>query len=146
MACKVFGLFFFIAVATSGTSALTQIFLEDEHITFLTNDLIGKTLTIPKFTFDTLQSCHVVLPNGAMVEAYLNNELNDPHITFLEAVQPFVSCGIGFVGAPTTYSGTYELYSVVDDWTGLGLSLTRKKFHLTLTEGDSWLIPSENKQ
>ncbi|XP_063534926.1 uncharacterized protein LOC134744908 [Cydia strobilella] len=145
MAYKVFGLIFFIAVATSGTSALTQIFLEDENVSFLTNDLIGKSLTIPKFFFDTLQSCHVVLPNGAMVEAYPNNELSDPHITFLDAVQPFVSCGIGFSGAPTSYSGTYELYSVVDDWTGLGLSLTRKKFHLTLTEGDSWLIPDNSQ-
>ncbi|KAI8421500.1 hypothetical protein MSG28_009550 [Choristoneura fumiferana] len=138
MVSKVLGLFVFAAVATLGSSELTQIFLEDESLTFITNPLIGKSLTIPKFVFDTLQSCHVVLPSGVLVEVFPNNELDDPYITFLDAVEPFRSCGIGFHGAPVSHSGTYELYSMVQDWANSGLSLTRKKFHLTLVESDPW--------
>ncbi|KOB67413.1 Uncharacterized protein OBRU01_20501, partial [Operophtera brumata] len=109
-----------------------------DHYTFLTNQLIGKTMTIPKSFLDTLESCHVIFPNGVVYEAYPKD--NTPHDTvfFLTAAQPFTSCAIGFRGAPTTLSGTYELMSLVNHRADSSQSLTRQRFHLTLVEIDPW--------
>lgn len=124
---------------------MTQIFLEDETFSHISNPLIGRAISIPKFTFDILQSCHVVLPNGALVEAYPENQLKDPYMSFAAAVSPFTSCSIGFVGAPDSYSGTYELYSVVEDWSSAQLSLTRKKFHITFIQSEV-VFPTDGRQ
>uniref|UniRef100_A0A2A4JL84 Uncharacterized protein n=1 Tax=Heliothis virescens TaxID=7102 RepID=A0A2A4JL84_HELVI len=137
MAVKFLALFV-IAAAVTGGQALTQITLPDEHHTFLTNPLIGKTLSIPKSFLDTLVSCNVVYPNGVTYEAYPNNRLPAGPISFLAAVQPFTSCGIGFLGADVSYSGTYELMSLVLHSADNSQSLTRQRFHLTLLEIDPW--------
>ncbi|PZC86825.1 hypothetical protein B5X24_HaOG201684 [Helicoverpa armigera] len=137
MAAKFLALFVIAAALTKG-QAITQITLPDEHYTFLTNPLIGKSLSIPKSFLDTLQSCNVIFPNGATYEAYPNNRLPAGPVSFLHAVQPFTSCAIGFLGADVSYSGTYELMSLVHHSADNSLSLTRQRFHLTLVEIDPW--------
>ncbi|KAM3958937.1 uncharacterized protein ACR2FA_007010 [Aphomia sociella] len=110
--------------------------LPEESYTFITNELIGKTLTIPKFMFDTLEACYVTFPGGMTYEAYPKSNIPENTVFFLEAVQPFVSCGIGFLGAPTTLSGTYRLESLVTHQSDGSQTLSSQNFHLTLIESD----------
>ncbi|XP_028037290.1 uncharacterized protein LOC114248288 [Bombyx mandarina] len=125
---------FALAAAIAQASAVTEITLPDISFNFLTNDLIGKSLSIPKSFLDTLVSCHVIFPNRVMYEAFPNNNLPAGNIFFLEAVQPFTSCAIGFRGAAVSLSGTYELRSLVTNVADNSRSLTRQRFHLTLQE------------
>ncbi|XP_026743889.1 uncharacterized protein LOC113505416 [Trichoplusia ni] len=136
MAAKFLVLFVIAAAFTQG-HALTQIFLPDESYTFMTNELIGKSLTIRKSPFDTLLLCEVVYPDGKSYEAYPNNNMPKGPISFLFAVQPFTSCSIGFLGASVSHSGSYELSSIVRHRADDSLSLTVQRFHLTLFES-SW--------
>ncbi|XP_035450581.2 uncharacterized protein LOC118276391 [Spodoptera frugiperda] len=129
---------FVIAAALTQAQAVTQITLPDQYHTFLTNQLIGKSLSIPKSFLDVLQTCHVIFPNGLVYEAFPNNRLPAGPITFLHAAQPFTSCAIGFLGADVSLSGTYELMSLVNHSADNSLSLTRQRFHLTLVEIDPW--------
>ncbi|KAH9631064.1 hypothetical protein HF086_015049 [Spodoptera exigua] len=122
--------------------AVTQITLPDQHHTFLTNQLIGKSLSIPKSFLDRLESCHVVYPNGMVYEAFPNNRLPSGPITFLHAAQPFTSCAIGFLDADVSLSGTYELMSLINHSADNSFSLTRQSFHLTLIEIDPWKADS----
>ncbi|XP_022828065.1 uncharacterized protein LOC111357553 [Spodoptera litura] len=137
MVSKVLALFV-IAAALTQAQAVTQITLPDQHHTFLTNQLIGKSLSIPKSFLDLLESCHVIFPNGMTYEAFPNNRLPAGPITFLDAVQPFTSCAIGFLGADVSLSGMYELMSLVRHSADNNFSLTRQRFHLTLVEIDPW--------
>ncbi|KAJ8716477.1 hypothetical protein PYW07_003104 [Mythimna separata] len=132
MAVKLLALFVVAAALTQG-HAITYITLPDQSVTFLTNPLIGKALTIPKSFLDTLELCRVVFPNGWLYEAYPNNQLPVGPIKFLSAVQPFTSCGIEFLDAPVSASGTYELVSRVRHSADNSLSETTQRFHLTLT-------------
>ncbi|CAH0587104.1 unnamed protein product [Chrysodeixis includens] len=125
---------FVIAAAFAQGHALTQIFLPDESYTFMTNSLIGKSLSIPKSFLDTLESCEVVFPDGKPYEAYPNNNLPSGAVSFLYSAQPFTACAIGFRGASVSYSGTYELYSTVRHRADNSRSLTIQRFHLTLFE------------
>ena len=79
-----------------------------------------------------------MFPNGVRYEAYPNNNIPPGPITYLHAVEPFNSCGIGFLNAPESASGTYELLSTVRHSADNSYSLTRQRFHLTLIASDPW--------
>ncbi|XP_045535988.1 uncharacterized protein LOC123721396 [Papilio machaon] len=110
-----------------------DIWLEDRHVQYISHDYLGTTISIPKFIFDTLRSCHIIYPNGVMYEVFPSNNLPQSNVFFLEAVQPYTSCGVGFRGVGVEFSGTYELLSSVQHVSNNSITLTRQRFHLTVT-------------
>ncbi|XP_053604529.1 uncharacterized protein LOC128671794 [Plodia interpunctella] len=135
MAAKLLIIFVLAAFVSQGI-CVTEITLDDETTTFITNPLIAKTITIPKLFLDVLEACYVVMPNGIMYEFYPNNNIVEDPIFVLQAVAPFNSCGLGFRNAPVSFSGTYELFSLVKHTADGSQSLTRKKFHITFIESE----------
>ncbi|CAH0720186.1 unnamed protein product, partial [Brenthis ino] len=117
-------------------NCLTEIQLEDRHLYYIIHTHFSTAISIPKNFWDTLSTCHVIFPNGVMFEAYPQYQITNQNVFFLEAVQPFTSCGIGFRNIDTSFSGTYELLSTVLHSADNSVSLTRQRFHLTVTESD----------
>lgn len=107
-------------------------FLEDRDLHYISHDYQGTTISIAKNFWDTLSSCHVIFPNGVTYELYPQNTLNNPNIFFLEAVQPFTSCGVGFRGIGVEAAGKYQLMSQVIHTADNSRSLTRQNFNLVV--------------
>lgn len=114
--------------------------LEEETLNYLTNDLIGRSITIPKGLFDTLQSCHIVFPDGIIYEAWPTSNIPKTTIFFLDAVDIFRACAVGFRGVGLDDAGTYELMSMVQK-SDLSVTLTTQKFNLNVMESDDWHFP-----
>ncbi|XP_075975221.1 uncharacterized protein LOC142975942 [Anticarsia gemmatalis] len=117
---------------------LVEITLADQYHTFITNPLIAKTIGIPKSFLDTLESCHILYPDNQLYEAFPLNRLPEGPVTFLEAVQPFTSCAVGFLGASVSMSGTYQLVSTVRHNAENYSSRTMQRFHLTFVQSELW--------
>lgn len=127
-----------LALNLPESRSLVELTLPDETITHITNPLIGRAITIPNSFLDTLESCHVVFPNGQMYEAYPTDQIPAGPVSFASAVQPFTSCSVTFLGADVSYSGTYELISLVHHNAENYKSMTRQKFHITFIESELW--------
>ncbi|KAH9631062.1 hypothetical protein HF086_015047 [Spodoptera exigua] len=126
-----------VVAALAEAQSVTQVTLPEETRNHISNPLIGFGISIPKFWFDILQTCHVIYPNGFSYEVYPNNNLPNGPISFTPAVQPFTSCGIGFLNPPESFSGTYELLSLVNH-TDASLTMTRQRFRITITMSELW--------
>lgn len=116
--------------------SLTEIWLPDETTTHLSNPLIPKTISVPKFFFDTQEICQVIFPNGVVYETFPINNLQHEFVE--SAISAVPGCGVGFRDAPPSMSGTYELISRVYHILDNTRSLTRQKFHLTFITSDTW--------
>lgn len=68
-----------------------------------------------------------------MYTAYPNNNIPFANVFFGESAYPFTSCTIGFRGVGVEFSGTYELLSTVQHEADNSITVTRQKFHLTVT-------------
>ncbi|KAF9422678.1 hypothetical protein HW555_001672 [Spodoptera exigua] len=115
---------------------IRELVLQDQTREFLSNELIGSSISIPRPFWDELVSCHVVFPNGIVYEAFPEDRIPPGPISFMQAVQPFVGCSIGFLNADVSFSGTYELMSLLRHSADNSLSLTRQRFHVTLIPHD----------
>lgn len=78
----------------------------------------------------------MIFPNGVVYEAYPNYNVPGENVYFLNAVQPFTSCGIGFRDIDVSFSGTYELLSNVIHAGDNSVSVTRQRFNLVVRESD----------
>ncbi|XP_013191245.2 uncharacterized protein LOC106135482 [Amyelois transitella] len=125
-----------VAAYVSQGLCVTEITLPDESSTFITNPMIAKTISIPKFFFDTLEACYVIMANGIMHEFFPTINFEEDPIFVLKSVEPFNSCALAFLNAPVSFSGTYELLSLVRHSADNSQSLTRQKFHLTFIESE----------
>nr|AFI57045.1 MG7 [Spodoptera litura] len=133
-----------VVVAALAEAQVTQITLPDENRNHISNPLIGFGISIPKFWFDILQSCHVIYPNGFTYEVYPNNNLPAGPISFTPAVQPFTACGVGFLHPPESFSGVYELMSLVNH-TDASFTLTRQRFNIVITMSELWQADDDQK-
>lgn len=115
---------------------MREIRLEDRHLTYIRHTHFSTAISIPKNFWDTLSTCHVIFPNGVMYEAFPQYQIPHQNVFFLQTVQPFTSCGIGFRDVGVSFSGTYELLSTVVHSEDNSVSLTRQRFHLTVRESD----------
>ncbi|CAG4974918.1 unnamed protein product [Parnassius apollo] len=133
---KYFVSFLLLATLVYQGYSTEEIWLDERNVDYISHDYLGTSISIPKFLFDTLITCQVIFPNGAMYEAYPNDNIPHSNIFFMEAVEPFVSCAVGFRGVGVEASGTYELLSYVKHVVDNSFTLTRQRFNLNVTVSD----------
>ncbi|OWR47403.1 MG7 protein [Danaus plexippus plexippus] len=132
MVCKV--LFFVLAVWAHQGYCLTEVRLDDRNVNIIRHEHLGSSISIPKPIFDTLRTCHITYPDGRRFEAYPQNNLPNSEIFFKTVRKPFTSCSIGFRNPPVSFSGTYELMDTVVSSTTNGVTLTRQRFNIRISE------------
>ncbi|CAK1585182.1 unnamed protein product [Parnassius mnemosyne] len=116
--------------------SVDEIWLDERNVDYISDDYLGTSISIPKFVLDTLITCQIKFPNGAMYEAYPNNKIPYNNIFFMKAVEPFLACAVGFRGVGVESSGTYELLSYVKHVKDNSTSLTRQRFNLKVALPD----------
>ncbi|XP_041980284.1 uncharacterized protein LOC121733948 [Aricia agestis] len=133
--------FLFLALFAFQGLCVTEVWLDERNVDYIQSDLLGVSFSIAKWWFDTLEECHIIVPDGSRYEAYPNSNLPS-HIFFMEAVQPFTSCSVGMRGVGVEHSGTYELLSLVRHSADNSQTLTRQKNNLTIRTVD--LFPTSD--
>ncbi|CAG9787915.1 unnamed protein product [Diatraea saccharalis] len=122
----------FLAIVSQGYG-ITEIRLEDKQVSYLTNNIIGRSIGIGKSFLDRLVVCMVTFPNGIAYEAFPND--NTPStVTFGLAAEPFRSCVIEFKDSNVAMSGIYDLASMVLHTSNSSHTITRRRFNLTISE------------
>ncbi|CAH2268415.1 jg6283 [Pararge aegeria aegeria] len=126
-------LFVFAFFICEGYS-VTEIRLPDRYLSYIRNQHLGTSIGIPTAFFNTMTDCHIIFPSRTMYEAFPLNTLPHANVFFMDSVDLFRSCSIGFRDVGVEFSGTYELLSASVHFSDNSVSLTRQRFHLTVSE------------